>query len=195
MLELLFSSKTRLKLLSLFLLNPDTPFFVRELTRRLDERINSIRRELAKLQKLGLIKPLSKGHKKYYSVDKQFKLYDELRALILKAGVTPQNRLKRQIQVLPGLKLGILSGVFTQQRVPKVDILLVGKLSTQKVSKIILGLEKDMNKNLRYAVITEEEYRYRVNMNDLFLTDILDNDHVKIIDKIGVNSKPKQKAV
>ena len=79
-LEHLFSSKVRLKLLSLFLLNPDQAYYVRELTRQLSERINSIRRELENLEKLGLLTSKTEDRRKYYQVDKKFEVYNELRA-------------------------------------------------------------------------------------------------------------------
>ena len=72
MLKALFSSNTRIKLLNTFLLNTDEEFFIRELTRKLDEQINSIRRELDNLKKIGLLKSKVRNRKKYYYVNKDF---------------------------------------------------------------------------------------------------------------------------
>ena len=55
-LKALFSSQTRVKLLSTFLLHPESEYFIRELTRLLGEQINSIRRELENLRRIGLVK-------------------------------------------------------------------------------------------------------------------------------------------
>ena len=56
MVEQLFGSKTRVKLLKLFYSNPNRPFYVREITRKIDEQINSVRRELANLLSIGIYK-------------------------------------------------------------------------------------------------------------------------------------------
>lgn len=56
MFEQLFGSKTRVKLLSLFYNNPERPFYVREITRKIDEQINSVRRELQNLLNIGIVR-------------------------------------------------------------------------------------------------------------------------------------------
>jgi DNA-binding MarR family transcriptional regulator len=184
MLESLFSSKVRLKLLSLFLLNPDQSFYVRELTRRLDERINSIRRELDNLSRLGLLVSRTENRRRYYMVDKSFTLYEELRALMLKSGVTPQEKATRQLQAIRGIKLAILTGVFTQQAAPKTDLLVIGSPPKPKLAAAVAELEKGIGKQVRYAVIDKNEYDYRLDMRDQFLYDILNNDNIRVVDRL-----------
>ncbi|PJA89771.1 MAG: hypothetical protein CO137_02505, partial [Candidatus Magasanikbacteria bacterium CG_4_9_14_3_um_filter_32_9] len=79
MLEHLFGSKTRLKLLKTFFREPDNPFFIRELTREIDSHINAVRREISLLVKVGLVEEIenktaksgiSTSSRKYYSVNK-----------------------------------------------------------------------------------------------------------------------------
>ncbi len=195
MLESLFSSKVRLKLLSLFLLNPDKSFYVRELTRRLNERINSVRRELENLSKMGLLVSRTENRRKYYMVDRNFQLYEELRALMMKAGVTPQEKAARQLQSLRGVKMAILSGVFTQQTAPKTDLLIVGNPPKPKLRAAVSELEKGMGKAVRYAVIDKDEYDYRIDMRDQFLHDILTNDNIKVVNRIAAKAKSKAKLV
>ncbi len=89
-LKALFSSQTRLKLLSTFLLHPEEEYFIRELTRLLGEQINSIRRELENLRRIGLVKPRHKNRKKYYKVDTDFIFFTELRSMFAK-GVKGEN--------------------------------------------------------------------------------------------------------
>lgn len=83
-LKALFSSQARIKLLTAFLLHPEQEYFIRELTRLLDEQINSIRRELENLRKIGLVKARHKNRKKYYHIDTEFIFYNELRSMFLK---------------------------------------------------------------------------------------------------------------
>ncbi|MFC1721881.1 transcriptional regulator [Patescibacteria group bacterium] len=194
MLGPLFSSKVRLKLLSLFLLNPDKAFYVRELTRRLDERINSVRRELDNLRKMGLLVSHTENRRKYYMVDRKFELYEELRALMLKAGVTPQEKAARQLQALRGVQLAVLSGVFTQQNVPKTDLLVVGNPPKPKLRAAVSELEKGVGKPVRYAVIDKDEYDYRTDMRDQFLHDILSNENIKVVNRIQAKAGQKVKA-
>lgn len=194
MLEPLFSSKVRLKLLSLFLLNPDKAYYVRELTRRLDERINSVRRELDNLSRMGLLVSRTENRRKYYMVQKNFELYEELRALMLKAGVTPQEKATRQLRSIRGVKLAILSGIFTQQTAPKTDLLIIGNPPKPKLIAAVSELEKSVGKQVRYAVIEKDEYDYRIDMRDQFLHDIFSNDNIKIVNRLKGKIRKSQKA-
>ncbi len=83
-LKSLFSSQTRVKLLSTFLLHPEDEFYIRELTRLLHEQINSIRRELENLRRIGLVKARHRNRKKYYRVDPEFPLFLEFRSIFAK---------------------------------------------------------------------------------------------------------------
>ena len=81
MIDALFGSKTRVKLLHLFLNNPNRAFYVREITRKIDEQINSVRRELANMLNVGIIKSDSSDNKLYYEVNQQYTYYTPLRAI------------------------------------------------------------------------------------------------------------------
>ena len=84
MLERLFTSKTRVKLMTLFLMNPDKELHVREIVRLIDENVNAARRELTNLEDIGLLRSSRKGNLKQYAVNKSMPLYEELTAMILK---------------------------------------------------------------------------------------------------------------
>jgi predicted transcriptional regulator len=87
MVDQLFGSKTRVKLLQLFFSNPNRSFYVREMTRKIDEQINSVRRELSNLLSIGIIKSNADNNRLYYEVDQEYEYYQPL-AMIL-AGYNP----------------------------------------------------------------------------------------------------------
>src|SRR6476469_6834202 len=81
MIEQLFGSKTRVKLLQLFYSNPNRSFYVREITRKIDEQINSVRRELSNLLSIGIITSDTTNNKLYYEVNQKFEFYDPLQQI------------------------------------------------------------------------------------------------------------------
>lgn len=81
MIEQLFGSKTRVKLLKLFFSNPNRPFYVREITRKIEEQINSVRRELANMLSLGLITSDDANNKLYYEVNQDYEHYSALQSM------------------------------------------------------------------------------------------------------------------
>lgn len=213
MLNNLFSSNTRVKLLKIFLFNPEKKFFVRELTRMSNEHLNSVRRELANLEEIGLIECVDgdeedkkvvngdfselkikntkkqKIQKKYYQVNEKFSLYKELRALFLKDEVISEDEIKNMVNKLPGVEYFILTGVFTNSSSP-TDVLAVGTLNQDKLIDLIKDLEKTINKELNYTVMDKEEFLHRLDLVDKFLYKILECDKIIIKDNVSQDLNP-----
>jgi len=184
MLEQIFGSRTRVKLLRLFLTNPETDYYVRELTRKIKERINSVRRELDNLEKLELINSQQVGQKKFYRVNRNFILFPELKALILKSQLTVERNLGRSIKYVGQISYLVLTGIFTGVENVKTDILIVGKVNRRKLKRLISKFHKDFDKKIRYTVMSKKEFEYRNDLTDKFLYHILENQKIVICDKI-----------
>lgn len=179
-LEKLFSSKSRIKILTLFLKNPNERYYVRQLTRKLDERINSIRRELGNLSKIGLLKSEKKDLKKFYFIDKDFELLGELKALFVKATAAPKDEITVKLKKIGQIKYACLTGSFTKSPA-KVDLLLVGNVKKPKLDSFIKELEKIQGHDIDYTVMDENEFKYRQDLGDKFLLSIIENSKVNLI--------------
>lgn len=193
MLEHIFGSKTRVKLLSLFLKNPNKSFFVRELTRRLKLQINSVRRELMNLNKIGIIKEdltardESGGEKikKYYTVNKDFVLYSELKILFIKSQFLIRQGFLTKLENLGDIDFLALDGIFIDNKISRgTDILIVGNVNKNELSKVIQKFESDFGHEINYTVMSKDEFQYRKDVADKFLYDILDGTNIVVIDKI-----------
>src|ERR1700742_480060 len=97
MIEQLFGSKTRVKLLKMFFSNPNRSFYVREITRKIDEQINSVRRELSNLLSVGIITSDANNNRLYYEVNQQYEYYQPLAMIFggLKAPVPKAKAAKK----------------------------------------------------------------------------------------------------
>ncbi len=168
-LKALFSSQTRVKLLSTFLLHPEQEYFIRELTRLLNEQINSIRRELENLRRIGLVKARHRNRKKYYKVDDEFILYADLRSLFAKS-VQGESPLINQLKTLPGVKLILLAGNFCGTE-SKVDLLLVGDVKKELLEALLA--QDPQYKQVKYSIFPQADFLYRLSLKDRFVTEIL----------------------
>jgi predicted transcriptional regulator len=168
MLKRLFTSKVRVKLLKLFLENPDEEFFIRELTRKLDEQINSVRRELDNLKKIGLLTSKTRNRKKYYLVNKSFIIYPELKLIIQKSTNT-NHEFVDKVNKLGKIDLLILSGVFVNKE-SAADLLIVGEINKDDLSDL---LEKTIEKPVKFSSMHKEDFLYRLKLNDQFIIDML----------------------
>jgi len=200
MLENLFGSKTRVKLLNLFFENPDNCFYVREIVRKLKENINSVRREIINLEKIGVIaivpwdmlnsedEEVQKGKKekrKYYQINKEFIVFDELRSLISKSKLLLDKTSLEKLKHIKGIKLLVLSGIFVDDRRARTDMLIVGTVKRETIKRIISRMERSFDHPLRYSIMTQREYNYRNGMTDRFLFEVMEGKKIVIVDKIN----------
>jgi hypothetical protein len=197
MIEQLFGSKTRVKLLYLFYSNPNRSFYVREITRKIDEQINSVRRELSNLLTIGIITSDSTDNKLYYEVNQKFEHYEPLLAMF---GGKPANRTKLKtpkatdavtgtpsdLQSVGNVELALYTGQFTRDESSGIDLLIVGNVNQTKLQKYITDLELQEGKDIRYTVFSAEDYRYREQIHDRFLDLVKSSKKQILIDKHGL---------
>lgn len=184
MLEQLFGSRTRAKLLKLFFNHPDKSFYVREITRKIGERINSVRRELANLTDLGLLKSFPKNKRKFYQVNSSFVLFNELKDLIFKSHLSLENNFLKKLQKIGSLKLLLLTGRLANNPQINTDILIVGRINRSKLKRLMKTFQKSIDQELNYTIFTPKEYRYRKEITDRFLYAILEGKKIVLINQI-----------
>lgn len=202
MIDALFGSKTRVKLLHLFLNHPGQSFYVREITRLIDEQINSVRRELSNMLTVGVITSDTADNKLYYQVNQQYENYAAFRAIFANDPIeteksTPavarhrasDNPYSGLIAAIGGLRVAILAGALVKGSASSVDLLLVGSPPALKVKAALKAMEKRESRELRYSVMAYDDFYYRLSIRDRFITEILNSQHVVIIDKDNIVSE------
>lgn len=192
MIDALFGSKTRVKLLHLFLNNPGQAFYVREITRKIDEQINSVRRELSNMMNVGIVLSDSVENKLYYEVNQSYEFYIPLRAIFaddfsmeipaMSGSSEDTSQLEKTIRSLKGVRVALTAGALVPGSTANIELLLVGSLDSTKTAKIVSGLERDLAIAIRYAVLPYDEFYYRLSIRDRFITDIINSQHATIID-------------
>jgi len=188
MIDALFGSKTRVKLLHLFLSNPGKSFYVREITRLIDEQINSVRRELANMLEVGVITSDSSDNKLYYEVNQRYEHYIALKAIFtggsdqVLAAKKENMSLEGSLGGLQGLSLAIAAGVLVKGSVSSIDLLLVGNVPSVRLKKAIKEIEALEGRELNYAILGYDEFYYRLSIRDRFITGILSGKHSVLVD-------------
>lgn len=164
-LKKIFGSGARVKLFQQFLINPDEEYYIRELTRILDEQINSLRRELENLQSLGILKSREKNRKKYYRINPHFSFLPELTSIIRKTSSANEAFLK-EVSKLGNIEILILSGAFINKDTD-VDIFVVGDIAKETLSAFIS--QKFPEKEIKFNLMTKEDFLYRLTLKDKFV--------------------------
>jgi hypothetical protein len=199
MIEQLFGSKTRVKLLQLFYSNPNRSFYVREITRKIDEQINSVRRELANLLSVGLITSDTSNNKVYYEVNQKYEFFTPLQE-IFGGGIAKSRRGTRtaksielplhddtsDLKALGNVEIAVLMGQFTRDKTADVDVLIVGNVNQNALNKYVTDLERQEGKDLRYTVFSLDDFTYRLQIKDRFTANVLRAKKQVLVDKPGL---------
>ncbi len=180
----------------MFYSNPNRSFYVREITRKIDEQINSVRRELANLLNVGIISSETNNNRLYYEVSQKYEYYKPLQQIF--GGVTAHDEptatepseAQQTIKALGNVDLIMFTGQFTRDERSGIDILIIGDVNQTQVNKYVAELEKSEDKEFRYVTMTPEEYRYRIEVNDRFLAMVMSSKLQTVFDK---KSKPGKK--
>lgn len=201
MIEQLFGSKTRVKLLQLFYANPNRSFYVREITRKVEEQINSVRRELANLQSIGIITSDMSNNKVYYEVNQQYEFFAPLQELFggktvrAKRGskktakaseLTPVSDETSALKHLGQVEVACLMGQFTRDDLSGVDLLIVGNVNSNAVQKYVTDLEEREGKELRYTIFNLDEFAYRLQIKDRFVSNVMRAKKQILVDVPGL---------
>lgn len=210
-LEKLFDSAAKVRLLKLFLRNQGEAFRMRDIVARTQMSSVTVRKPLEQLREIGCLrtfmrrfpsakgKKLKKGkgklsHKKIavpreqvFTLNPYFVFYDEVRNLIFKSSPASKKWMAERIKKIGRVKLAVLSGVFVRAERENMhtDLLVIGDdMSARRMENFIRALEAEVGTRLNYTVLSSEEYAYRTKMFDRFVLDIMEGPHEKIINKL-----------
>ncbi|OGL66770.1 hypothetical protein A2856_03325 [Candidatus Uhrbacteria bacterium RIFCSPHIGHO2_01_FULL_63_20] len=178
-------------------MNPEKAYFVRELTRKIDAQLNSVRRELKNLVELGLVveKAGTAGarpgatlaeKKKYYAVNMDFVLCDDLRSMFKKMQILLKKYLVQELEKRGNVEYFAFTGRFVERSDVPTDIVIVGSIDPAELQRSIVQFEGDLGHEINYTLLPKEEFLYRRQVADRFLMSILGGEKVVMINRLGV---------
>ena len=205
-LSALFGSSARVKILRLFLSNPDTCYTADEISKHAKVHIQTTRKELRVFEKIDLIKKSQctrmvtqgkgdnkKDVKKKYAgfvVNREFEHLYALRSFVLNIAPTNDEGIAKKVGNAGRIKLVLVSGVFIQDPDSRIDIMVVGDaMKDTRLKSAIRDLEAEMGRELRYAAFSTQDFSYRLGVYDRLIRDVLDYPHQVIVDKLGSDWK------
>lgn len=184
MLEALLGSKLRAKVLGWLFSHPDERYFVRQLSALVKEDSTNVSRELARLEKTGILVSTTEGRQKYYQANRQSPLFNELHGLMLKT-VGVADIIKKALEPRRAdIKLAFIFGSVAKKaedRFSDIDLLVVGDITFGDVVDLISTAEEALSRELNPVVYTLTEFNKRLSENHYFVRDVLSGDKIFVI--------------
>ncbi len=202
-LEKVFGSGEKVRLMRLFMFNPNSVFDLNDIAERTDTNPRSIKKEIINLEKIELIKSKvfvrdieqKKGKKKVlvkkkmhgWVLNQKFQYLRPLQDFLVYMNPFRHNELVEKLRKVGNIKLLVIAGVFIQEWESRVDLFIVGdNLKKNSLENVIKGLESELGKELKYSALETGDFNYRLNMCDKLISDVLDFPHEKVINRIGI---------
>lgn len=188
-LDNLFGSKVRVKVLKFLYRNYPSEFSLREITRRVQEKPAETKKELSSLKQLRLLKV----SKERFSLNQNFEYFAELRSLMLKSSPQEKEKMTQKITGLGRVRLALISGIFlndpetSSQYDSPADLFIVGDdIDRKRLRNFLVNLEAEVGSEVKLTIMDKEEFTYRYSMFDRFVRVLLEGPHEKIINKMGL---------
>lgn len=183
MLESIISSRVRAKLLTAFLLSPGEKHHAWELSRSLDESYSAVWKELAHLERAGILTGEQTSHAKVYRIDLSCPIIPELRSIILKtAGVG--NVIRSHLSEIGAVKAAFIYGSYASgeaDSLSDLDLIVIGEVALPEFASVILKLEKELNRPINYLLYSEDEWKAKISSGEPFILNVLQFPKIMLI--------------
>ena len=183
MLQKLFSSRVRVEILSVFLMNPGRELYLREVARLTGEDYKNVSMELRNLREIGLVSSRNEGNLKYFSLNKAFVIYEELKSIFMKTkgavGI-----LREAVSTKRDIDYAFIYGSFAtgeERAESDIDLMVIGRISLEEVLALIRGPEEKLSREINVSLYDLQEIRKRVKDHDPFIMEVLGGSKTMLI--------------
>jgi len=183
MLQKLFSSRVRVEVLSVFLMNPERELYVREVERLTGEDYKNVSMELRNLKEIGLLSSRNEGNLKYFSLNKEFVIYEELKSIFMKTkgavGI-----LREAVSTKRHIDYAFIYGSFAtgeERAESDIDVMIIGGISLEEVLALIRGPEEKLSREINVSLYGLQEIRKRVKDRDPFIIEVLEGSTIMLV--------------
>jgi predicted transcriptional regulator len=158
MLETLITSKTRIKLILKFFINPENKVHMRGLATEFNESTNAVRVELNRLTKAGLLERVPDGRIKQYQANTKHSLFSDIHNIVIKyMGI--DKLIEEVLAKLGDVELALVTGDYARGVDSGIiDLVVVGEIDKDYLQRLIDKAESLVKRKIRSLALTRDEY-------------------------------------
>ena len=187
----LVTSRARVEILKLLLLNPADRRYLREVASLTHQPVRAAQRELARLESAGLLTATTEGNRKYYQANRASPIFPELKALLIKT-VGLGDLLRQHLQEKSdSIRLAFVFGSYARGSdgsASDIDVMVVGSIGGKELAKLLAPVRHASGRELNTVCMTPQEFRLKARQGSPFLEEILREPKIFLIggeDELG----------
>ena len=176
-------SKLRKKILQLYFSHPEKEYYLRELERLLNKPVAYIRRELLNLEKSGLFVSEFKGKQRYFYLNKDYSLYEEIKKIVFKT-IGVEGSLKDLLKNIKNIELAFIFGSFAKEEedtYSDIDLMIIGNPNEDELVSAISKIEVKLNREVNYHIYTFSDINKKVQKGNTFINNVLSEPKIFLI--------------
>ena len=183
MLETLFTSKTRVRILELFMFNPENIYYVRQISSLTGKAVIGVQREVEKLERLGILDKFHDGNRVYYRVLKSCPIFEELKSIFLKTSGIAEV-LKNQLAGSKAIQFAFIYGSYAkgEENISSdIDLMVIGSISSKKLSQLLAAHRSKLQREINYSSISPGEFKKKFAARNHFISSVIKEKKIFII--------------
>lgn len=180
----LIPSRTRVEILKLLLLNPKNSYYLREIEQYVKSPVRAVQREMENLHHIGLIEMSARGNRRYYSVNQNFPIYQELKSILLKTVALGEVLRKVFKAHQQDIKLAFIYGSYakqTENTLSDIDLLVIGNISPRQLSEILRQPKSDLRREINFTIYSVKEFKKKLDEKNHFLLNVLKSKKIYLV--------------
>jgi predicted nucleotidyltransferase len=184
-LKILFSSETRVKVLSLFITNPKNRFYLREIIKLTHAPHRAVQRELKKLESTGLLLKDVEGNRLYFQINSKHFIFPELKNLVLKT-VGFGDALKSSLLKEEEIEVAFIYGSYAENKETAksdIDLFVIGKISGKKLQGLIKKTARTYGRPINPVIYSSTEFKAKKNSH--FINSILKKPKIMLVGNLN----------
>lgn len=176
--------KARRSLLSLFFLQADESFYLRQIERLTGLGIGALQREIGQLVQAGIIMRIAKDRQIFYQANKNCPVFGELKSIVLKTfglGDTLRDALADYAkQIAVAFIYGSFAGG-SERNASDVDVFIIGGVTLGEVVHAFQEAQEIIGREINPTVYPTAEFRTMAKEKKHFLNTVLDGPMIFLI--------------
>jgi predicted nucleotidyltransferase len=189
--EDLFTSRTLARLLTAFLIHPDAAYYQRELVDRAGARLFTVQRELARLEKAGLVVRTRRGNRVYYQASRRHPAFEDLKRVILKTTGLGDALRHALAPLADRVHMAFVYGSWARGEEvadSDLDLLLIGDLKLREAATVLGPVGRQLGREFNPSVYPAAEFRRKAQAGHPFIAGVLQGEKIFLIgdeDELG----------
>ena len=178
----LFSSKARVDVMKLFLLNSGSSYYQRQVSEITGQPIRAVQREIIRLENNGLIEKRTEGNRIYYNINKKNPVFEELRMIFLKTTGVAEH-IKKAVKNT-SIQAAFIYGSYaknTEDKNSDIDVFVIGSITGRELSAALKGAKDELAREINYILMTPREFGKKVLLKDHFVGSVMKNRKIFIV--------------